>query len=1298
MAFEDVTFGPAGAAKAALKPGALKQAINRGQTGGNIFGNFLREAKETVLGLPRGLAHIGRSAINDAVAGLKEAATLGGAETDFMLDDVGKAIASDYAYRYGPLFQGDFGTFAERFQERPLSFTLDALGGAGLAGRGAAVASKAGGVGKALEGIGTATGKIATSEAVRLGPLGRTLARAASHVDLAPETAVSVAKAVNRFLPKSERVLVGEEIVSRLSARNPLVRSIAEPLRRRFSDQPIEHFATYVAELEELASGPGAPSFARSRATHLRQVLNRAEGEGIRTYATPSSTNRFFRKTADQLMATSFARHVMKRDRAAKEVNDVHRGLAESLVATAAERGMKLTREEALGFAQGEYQRLSGGLTSRRPGQIDVDLGPEEQLAGPVVQPSADLDDLLNRATQHEQPLTAALAQDFGQEAIANVRVKDRARALENVGRTGTIGEIEDVLGARIVVGSAAQTAEAINKLRARFPVVQIRNHIRTARDDGYRAADVYVQMPDGTVAEIQVHTPLVAQLTEDVRPVSEALRSYRLKRQAGEQLSPEELRAEELTRHFSRGMWTIADREAARDLAGAVPTAMDEAMEAMRHLVWRESGKGLVERLRMTPDQLAEHSYLPLRLAGGARYDYGAKAFVGGPDSLELARAFEQAGTTPPVYFPHIDTRRLPSWKEFLRSSQLVGGRKRARPGYEKQSTGYLFLRDLYLKDPTEAYVRHAAEAARYEEAQTFFNEIVTRHGREIERVQDFDPAVEALVAPDDVHRLFAGHLTLEDALHRAARVDAGEDAALQEALLSIADGLSEEQAALEVARWVGVGKGKLYAVPKALARRIDEHVKPILPQRAENAVRLSWDSGTKFWRGMVLSGSPRWLANNIFGNALFLKMQGGKFRDAVRILGAQFYERLSKKQSALLERMRELGIEEAASSGGFMTEASQYLPKMGSAEQTQVGQLFRLMGQSKAVRTLSAPGRAIRWMNGVVEESFREASYITALEKRAMQKDIFRSSGRFLSSKKRLDRIAKEGISEGAGRAALEEMNFFLNDYHALPPFQRKVVRRFVSPFWSFYRHMGRLMMRYPIEYAERANLGRAIGELGRELAEEYGPVPSWVEGAGIPLAGASESTPFLLTKSANPLASIVTAFDAPASLLHPMPNLLWEWQTGRVGYSGREFTEPDVVQPFGSKFRFRVVRDENGVPVGTELVEKVRPGPLEMVLRQFPQYELGKDVIAGASRYTAPGAFDLGVIEEGGQAKYPESRLLPLVRFSGVPVYPDVDVLGHRVRVAKEGAVALKEAFRRGARQAPVGAGGGFSDVTF
>jgi hypothetical protein len=746
--------------------------------------------------------------------------------------------------------------------------------------------------------------------------------------------------------------------------------------------------------------------------------------------------------------------------------------------------------------------------------------------------------------------------------------------------------------------------------------------------------------------------------------------------------------------------MWTIAEREAARDLAGYIPTAMDEAMESMRHIVWRESGKALVERLRMSPDQLVEHAYLPLRLAGGAEYDYALKAFVGGPDTLELARQFEAAGTTPPIYFPHIDTRSLPSWKEFVRSSALVGGRKRARPGYSRQSTGYLFLKDLYLKDPQAAYVRHAAEAARYEEALTFFDEIVSRHGREIERFDDFDPSVEALVAPDDVHRTFAGHLTLEDALHRAARTDAGEDSALRDALFSIADGLSEEQGAMEVARWVGVGKGKLYAVPKRLATRIEEHVKPMLPKGVENTVRLSWDSGTKFWRGMVLSGSPRWLANNIFGNTMFLKMQGGKLRDAIRILGARTYEGLANKQSALLERMRELGIEEAASSGGFMTEASQYLPRLGSAEASKVGQLYRLMGQSKTVKVLSAPGRAIRHLNSVVEDSFRGASYITALEKRAMRADIQRSGNLFLSAKRRLDRIAREGISDVAGREALEEMNFFLNDYHALPPFQRRVIRRFVSPFWSFYRHMGRLMIRYPIEYAERANLGRMMGQLGQELADEYGPVPSWLEGQGIPLGAPSESTSFLGTRAANPLSTIVTAYDAPASLLHPVLNLMWEWQTGRVGYSGREFTEKDVIAPFGSKFRYRIVRDENGVPIGADVVDKVRPDPVEMLLRQLPQYELAKDVLAGASRYTAPGAFSLGVIEEGREPKYPESRLLPLARFSGVPIYPDVDVLGHRQRIAREEAQALKDAMRgEGAAGGTAPAsGGGFSDVKF
>lgn len=54
----------------------------------------------------------------------------------------GKAIAADYSHRYGPLFSGDFGTFASRMYENPGFFALDAGTVVTAAGSGAAAAAR----------------------------------------------------------------------------------------------------------------------------------------------------------------------------------------------------------------------------------------------------------------------------------------------------------------------------------------------------------------------------------------------------------------------------------------------------------------------------------------------------------------------------------------------------------------------------------------------------------------------------------------------------------------------------------------------------------------------------------------------------------------------------------------------------------------------------------------------------------------------------------------------------------------------------------------------------------------------------------------------------------------------------------------------------------------------------------------------------------------------------------------------------------------------------------------------------
>jgi hypothetical protein len=149
----------------------------------------------------------------------------------------------------------------------------------------------------------------------------------------------------------------------------------------------------------------------------------------------------------------------------------------------------------------------------------------------------------------------------------------------------------------------------------------------------------------------------------------------------------------------------------------------------------------------------------------------------------------------------------------------------------------------------------------------------------------------------------------------------------------------------------------------------------------------------------------------------------------------------------------------------------------------------------------------------------------------------------------------------------------------------------------------------------------------------------------------------------------------------MLHPILKTALEQSTGRDIF-GKEFSDPNVVTPFGGSQAFRI-DPETGQATP---VDKVAPGLLESILRNFPQYGLAEDIAAGGAQYgtaTLPqllagrlSGSHAGVIvdPETGQPKYPEGALEPLLGFSGFPV-GDYDLAGYQQRLAEDAMAALR-----------------------
>lgn len=771
-----------------------------------------------------------------------------------------------------------------------------------------------------------------------------------------------------------------------------------------------------------------------------------------------------------------------------------------------------------------------------------------------------------------------------------------------------------------------------------------------------------------------------VAEVARPTRDWVEGLREQAAELQAaGGEVYPELARELALSERALQSLYRPVTLEA-EEKAGRVVSTLERTQENMRLVTQERFTNPIIEAGIRTPGELYERSYLGLRHRTGARYDKTLGDFQGGRDVLELDDTLAARGIAPPIYFPHIDARRL-RFSDFLKSRKAEGAKLAAQAGHLKRDTAYLLDKELYVRDPVEAYSRRAARALRAEETARFVEAVSTKFGRPIASMDELGPA-EAVWAPEGVRRYFRGKIKLEDEIADLMGAGLSSEEALAGALKEVFAGKADE-----IAReYVGVTKKgvKLYAIPRTVADQIELHTK----LRMGKGVRLFWDAPTNAWRAVLLPLSPRWLVNNTLGNAVFLRMQGGQLRGVLA--------QLDKEYAAALQKIP--GIKEAE--GGFASNIAQFSEHLGSAGRSKAGQAITAAKSSRAGRAVQKATDRSRWLNSVTEDAFRREAYLTALERQQVRGAAERISRVFWSSKRRLEDIARRGVSPEMANKALEEANKFFGDYKTLGPVERNVIRRFLAPFWGFYRHVLRLSASYPLEMPLRTEVLRSLADVTKDMIDALGPVPEWAENAAAIGEGAEAGdVRFLSTRGANPLSLIGELADDPfraaLSAAHPIPKIVYERATGRSSFTGREFSDPDVVSGgFGSDERFRIGTDEAGNQTATP-VDKVTPGLLEHLLQQFPPYQDLKEAIGGGSTYTASGLLDVlngkGVITdpETGEPRYPKPGLEQLGELFGLNTF-DVNVPEYQERLRDQQLAAIKDYIRRTGGTAPQAAG--------
>lgn len=661
------------------------------------------------------------------------------------------------------------------------------------------------------------------------------------------------------------------------------------------------------------------------------------------------------------------------------------------------------------------------------------------------------------------------------------------------------------------------------------------------------------------------------------------------------------------------------------------------------------------------TYKSLFDRLYLPQRIK--MQFETGASL-----DELPSARQLDDIrkadNLKAPVYYPASDTLGH-SRADFLMKYRTHGATRAAKPSSFKKSRGSTIknfldgITDAFDTDASEAYARLASEVTGFEEMLRLTDDLKREFGVRVTAKDQIPPGWK-LINPQGVSVMMRKNHDMR--MGMAEEISKGrtvEDAFAETSRKVFVDNPDEIRQLFDA-------RAELYAVPETVAEKLNSMSNWSLPKHLESKVRLYHDSAMHAWRNYTLYLRPAFYLNNIFGNTTFLGLQGGSFTSLFKQLDKGY-------RNSLKGVIDELGVTDDVH-GGFFSDLVQRKTDLGPAAETKVGSVAKRVAESKTARAGHKPIELGQRLNQVIEESFRRESFVRAAEKDLARRGVKMAGTKFARSQKRLEQMMRYGIDNPQSVSRwLDEMNDTMNNYRALGPFERKVVRRFIAPFWPFYKHASKTLIKMPFEHPAKADLLRVLGEMHEEmLAENVGEVDSWLESA-IPIGTNPDgTTEFLTTGGQNPFQGVM---QNPGGLIGPLGQMAFEQVTGIDPFTLDPLRDPNAQYPYGSDTGYEF-NEETGQMEPLErraggVLAPYAPNPLEQLLQQLPFYSAGKKIAGGG------GLDDAGNVirEPSGEPKYPTDPLQEILKLLGYSTI-DYDAEGFQRRRAQEQSAARSQ----------------------
>jgi hypothetical protein len=320
-------------------------------------------------------------------------------------------------------------------------------------------------------------------------------------------------------------------------------------------------------------------------------------------------------------------------------------------------------------------------------------------------------------------------------------------------------------------------------------------------------------------------------------------------------------------------------------------------------------------------------------------------------------------------------------------------------------------------------------------------------------------------------------------------------------EAPIIFGDSPQLEQARELASRIMDATDGDMW-VPRQLHKRLLAELNP--------SPRIPLlDSSTGLWRTFTVSAlRPAFLVNNIVGQTAMLLVAHSPYK----MIKTRFAFRDKYARGAAVEGAR--GLTGTGQVGALANQTAELLSS--SNHWTNRASGWALNKAGSANEKLSRVGQMI------TDDPFRRIAFMNEIRKpaEALLKERLKSDPSYTFGKAVTELLDDPKVLDRVERKVLDD----LVDFEDLSPGEREVVRRFMSPFWSWIKGSSRMTSLYIAENPARASVYSRLGQYGydQNIKDFGGKVPDFLGGV-IPIGKSGG----LVTTGVNP-------FTAPSDLV--------------------------------------------------------------------------------------------------------------------------------------------------------------------